>query len=47
MSFVVDSPAVLWSAQFPTLRQVCLFLLVGSVSLSSSVVFGEVEGEWQ
>lgn len=34
MSFVAHSPAAPWSSQFPTLGQVCLFLLVGSVFLS-------------
>lgn len=41
---VVYSPAALWSSQFLTRGQVRLFLLVGSVFLSSPVVFGELEG---
>ena len=46
MPFVVYSPAAPRSNQVPTLGQVCRFLLVGSVFLSSpTVVFCELGGE--
>lgn len=45
MSFVVYSPLPHGAASSPHLRQVCLFLLVGSVLLSSPMVFCELEGE--
>lgn len=44
MSFVVYSPLPHGVASSPHLRQVCLFLLVGSVLLSSPMVFCELEG---
>lgn len=43
MSFVVYSPPVPWSSQFPTLGQFCLFLLVSSLFLFCPQVFLELE----
>lgn len=42
--FCSSLSAAPWSSQFTSLGQVCLFLLVGSVFLSTPTVFRELKG---